>query len=313
MCLYDQQLGALFSSSLFSDNKHGNTLLPKFKYQFDDPPLQTPSHYRTSNHPTLLSVSNPLYDPTSATLPEVLILLPIASPEKPRPPLQNSVAVVATDKSTQYSPALSPIPPDNLQAPPHGMPDVVLNRNSKDGATDARVMKVKLEEMSMASVTRKSGKEEKMKIGELGFRLSEIVLCLISFSVMAADKTKGWSGDSFDRYKEYRYCLAVNVIGFVYAGFQAYDLSYHIATGKHVIRHHLRYRFNLFMDQILAYLLVSAASSSATRVDDWQSNWGKDEFTKMATVSVVMAFLAFIAYAGSSLISGYNLYNHDAL
>lgn len=38
----------------------------------------------------------------------------------------------------------------------------------------------------------------------LGFRLSEVVLCLISFSVMAADKTQGWSGDSFDRYKEYR-------------------------------------------------------------------------------------------------------------
>jgi hypothetical protein len=33
----------------------------------------------------------------------------------------------------------------------------------------------------------------------------------------------------------------------------------------------------------------------------------------MATVSVVMAFLAFIAYAGSSLISGYNLYNRDGL
>jgi len=39
----------------------------------------------------------------------------------------------------------------------------------------------------------------------LGFRLSEVVLCLISFSVMAADKTSGWSGDSFDRYKEYRF------------------------------------------------------------------------------------------------------------
>ena len=37
------------------------------------------------------------------------------------------------------------------------------------------------------------------------FRLSEVVLCLISFSVMAADKTRGWSGDSFDRYKEYRF------------------------------------------------------------------------------------------------------------
>ena len=65
--------------------------------------------------------------------------------------------------------------------------------------------------------------------------------------------------------------------------------------------------------QILAYLLVSASSSAATRVDDWQSNWGKDEFTEMATASVVMAFLAFIAYAGSSIISGYNLYNRDAI
>ncbi|KAL9375318.1 hypothetical protein Peur_032197 [Populus x canadensis] len=236
---------------------------------------------------------------------------PSASPEKPQPPLQNSVAV--TDKSTQYSPALSPIPPDNLAAPPQGMPAVVLNRAVREQGPAAGVKQVGPEGRSTASVMRGSRKEEKMKIGELGFRVSEIILCLISFSVMAADKTKGWSGDSFDRYKEYRYCLAVNVIGFAYAGFQAYDLIYHIATEKHVIRHHLRHHFNLFMDQILAYLLVSASSSSATRVDDWQSNWGKDEFTKMATVSVVMAFLAFIAYAGSSLISGYNLYNRDRL
>lgn len=39
----------------------------------------------------------------------------------------------------------------------------------------------------------------------LGFRVCEFVLCLISFSVMASDKTEGWSGDSFDRYKEYRF------------------------------------------------------------------------------------------------------------
>ncbi|KAF2314688.1 hypothetical protein GH714_030028 [Hevea brasiliensis] len=63
--------------------------------------------------------------------------------------------------------------------------------------------------------------------------------------------------------------------------------------------------------QILAYLLISAASSAATRVDDWQSNWGKDEFTEMASASVAMAFLAFIAFAVSSLISGYNLYKNS--
>ncbi|KAL5186285.1 CASP-like protein 4A3 [Glycine soja] len=96
------------------------------------------------------------------------------------------------------------------------------------------------------------------------FRLSEVVLCLISFSVMAADKTRGWSGDSFDRYKEYRF-------------------------------------------KVLAYLLISAASSAATRVDDWQSNWGKDEFTEMASASIALAFLAFVAFAISSLFSGYNL------
>ncbi|KAM2039819.1 hypothetical protein ACFX1T_013226 [Malus domestica] len=114
---------------------------------------------------------------------------------------------------------------------------------------------------------------EMMKTAVLGFRVSELVLCLISFSVIAANKTQGWSDDSFDRYKEYRYYLAVNVIGFAYAAFQAYNLSYHLVTGKFVISHRLRCNFDFFMDQVLAYLLISASSSAATRVDEWQSNW----------------------------------------
>lgn len=64
--------------------------------------------------------------------------------------------------------------------------------------------------------------------------------------------------------------------------------------------------------QILAYLLMSASSSAATRVDDWISNWGGDEFTLMASSSIGMSFLAFIAFALSSLISGYNLCNLDS-
>ncbi|KAL9326502.1 hypothetical protein ACSQ67_007147 [Phaseolus vulgaris] len=153
---------------------------------------------------------------------------------------------------------------------------------------------------------------------------------------MAADKTSGWSGDSFDRYKEYRYCLSVNVIAFVYTAFQTCDLAYQVVAGRSIINHHLRYHFDFFMDQaslkivqfmffasnsflnvgdikiccdgqVLAYLLISSASSAATRVDDWQSNWGKDDFTEMASASIALAFLAFIAFAISSLISGYNL------
>lgn len=68
---------------------------------------------------------------------------------------------------------------------------------------------------------------------------------------------------------------------------------------------------NWLMLQILAYLLISASSAAATRVDDWQSNWGKDEFTEMASASIAMAFLAFIAFAFSSIISGFKLWTHQ--
>ncbi|XAR50173.1 hypothetical protein NMG60_11004427 [Bertholletia excelsa] len=159
------------------------------------------------------------------------------------------------------------------------------------------------------AILRRSRREVALKKAELGIRVCEVVLCLISFSVMAADKTQGWSGDSFDRYKEYRYCLSMTVIGFVYSGFQACDLAYSLASGKPHFFFPLRYHFDFAMDQILAYLLISASSSAATRVDDWVSNWGKDEFTEMASASVSMSFLAFAAFALSSLISGYTLCN----
>ncbi|KAF8378292.1 hypothetical protein HHK36_029631 [Tetracentron sinense] len=102
---------------------------------------------------------------------------------------------------------------------------------------------------AVLSILRKSRKEAMVKRGALGLRICEIVFCLVSTSVMAVDKTQGWSGDSFDRYKEYRYCISVTTIAFVYSGFQAYNLAYHLITGKHVIRHHLRPYFDFSMDQ----------------------------------------------------------------
>lgn len=50
----------------------------------------------------------------------------------------------------------------------------------------------------------------------LGFRVCEVIFCLISFSVMAADKTQGWSGDSWDRYKEYRFLNSIFLFFFIY-------------------------------------------------------------------------------------------------
>lgn len=59
---------------------------------------------------------------------------------------------------------------------------------------------------------------------------------------------------------------------------------------------------------MLTYLLISSGSSAATRVDDWKSNWGADKFPELATASVGLGFVAFVAFAFSSVISGYLLY-----
>ncbi|XP_024977435.1 CASP-like protein 4A1 isoform X2 [Cynara cardunculus var. scolymus] len=161
---------------------------------------------------------------------------------------------------------------------------------------------------SVGSV-RRTDKEGSMKKIALGFRIFELLFCLVSLSVMATDKRQGWALDSFYRYKEFRYSMAVNVVGFAYAVLQGFDLAYQLATGNHYNRRHtLRYYFDFAMDQMLTYLLISSGSSAATRVDDWKSNWGADKFPELATASVGLGFVAFVAFAFSSVISGYLLY-----
>ncbi|KAL1224332.1 CASP-like protein 4A3 [Cardamine amara subsp. amara] len=273
------------------------------------------------------------------------------STEKSLPPTDTSMAIVAFDNSTtQYS--SSPSPPHSLDhssesdkeekfKPEEGRrnknpvkieetpsPIVVVhnhnhNRSVKEMAPSvvttrksARIVSGRSSGQrsgAVLAILKRSRREEVVKFSALGFRLSEVVLALISFSIMAADKTQGWSGDSFDRYKEYRFCLSVNVVAFIYSSFQACDLAYHLVKEKHLISHHLRPLFEFILDQVLAYLLICASTAAVTRVDDWVSNWGKDDFTEMASASIAMSFLAFFAFAFSSLISGYNLFNQDSL
>ncbi|CAH1439744.1 unnamed protein product [Lactuca virosa] len=57
---------------------------------------------------------------------------------------------------------------------------------------------------------RRSKREVMVDRSALGFRVLELILSLIAFSVMATDKTQGWSGDSFDRYREYSWTLRGN-------------------------------------------------------------------------------------------------------
>ncbi|XP_015689474.2 CASP-like protein 4A3 [Oryza brachyantha] len=148
-----------------------------------------------------------------------------------------------------------------------------------------------------------------LRRAELGFRVSAAVFCLVSLSVMAADTTPSWSGDSFRRYNEYRYTLAASVLAFTYSGFQLVVEVHHFVTGKHIIRDPSRKYFNLAMDQILAYLLLSASSAALSRNDVWVSRFGVDQFAKLINASASMAFLAFIALGLSSIISAYYVFS----
>lgn len=129
---------------------------------------------------------------------------PMNSPGK-SPPVDNSMAIVAVDKFTQCTPQPSPRPHENTAYPQASA--MMFNRAMREEGPPV-VGKVRPNGRSAVVDSWKSRREDTMKVAELGFRISEVVLCLISFSVMAADKTQGWSGDSYDRYREYRFVLS---------------------------------------------------------------------------------------------------------
>ncbi|XP_072993574.1 CASP-like protein 4A3 isoform X2 [Typha latifolia] len=154
-----------------------------------------------------------------------------------------------------------------------------------------------------ATVRRKD-----VRMAAVGLRVSAMVLSLVSFSIMSADKTQGWAGDFFARYDEYRYSLVVNVMACAYSGFQVYAEVYRTITGSHITGRSLGYHLDFTMDQILAYLSMSSSSAAASRNSIWVTRFGADDFTKMIDASVAMSFLAFATLSLSSVISAYNIF-----
>ncbi|XP_008458753.2 CASP-like protein 4A1 [Cucumis melo] len=253
------------------------------------PPLHSPSISSDFSDHTCHSRGN-------SSIDDVQDLPPSANPPSPRPVAANraqpSEPIVVTKVDTEIQ----------------GVRKVEEVSDSDGDVESADGGKVGRGRKLMESLSIKKIKEEELrKKILLGFRICGFAFCLVSVSVMASDKDQGWALDSFYRYKEFRYCMAVNVIGFVYSALQSYDLVYFLSTGKHMMRNHFKQYFDFFIDQIIAYLLLSASSSAATRIDDWQSNWGRDKFPDMATGSLALSIVAFVAFALSCIISGYTL------
>ena len=117
----------------------------------------------------------------------------------------NSRAIVIVETSTQFAQTAPPATEsEHRNPPPNELPEVVVTRPARPEPRSPAAPRGRARAAPPPSLAVPK-REVMLKKVALGFRLSEVVLCLISFSVMAADKTRGWSGDSFDRYKEYRF------------------------------------------------------------------------------------------------------------
>ena len=194
---------SLVPHSFFSLSHHPNTFFIPFSFSLNSattisnniamPSMKTSSSKTSESSTQFDSPHSPL-----RSFPLFDNADPFHSPQN-----DNSRAIVIVETtSTQFAQAAPPAPESEHRNPP---PEAVVTRpvwpETKSSATVGRTRPRPVAPPS--SVVPK--REMMAKKVALGFRLSEVVLCLISFSVMAADKTRGWSGDSFDRYKEYRF------------------------------------------------------------------------------------------------------------
>ncbi|KAG8077354.1 hypothetical protein GUJ93_ZPchr0007g6293 [Zizania palustris] len=143
----------------------------------------------------------------------------------------------------------------------------------------------------------------------VALRIVTAVLSLAAFAVMASARTSGWDGDHYGRYEQYRYAVVVNAIVCIYSLAQALGDIRRMVSPRFIFRSTSSYYFSLFLDQVLAYLLMSAASAAASRNDLWVSRFGSDPFNKRISSSVWLSFVGFIALAANSLISTANIFS----
>ncbi|XP_058110453.1 CASP-like protein 4B4 isoform X2 [Magnolia sinica] len=161
---------------------------------------------------------------------------------------------------------------------------------------------------AISSILQRWRREDLLKKGNLVLRSSAFVFSFISFIVMASNKHGDWM--NFDKYEEYRYCLAIAILASLYTVLQVSREIRRISTGRDLITRQTSGYLDFFGDQIVAYLLISAGSA-ATPLMNRMREGADNLFTDASAASISMAFFAFIALALSALISGYKLSNQN--
>ena len=144
---------------------------------------------------------------------------PRSNPKAQSPPSDHpSVDSLLSSDHSSLSHGFSPPPLTSQPSDPNSKPPAVaVSRAEFTSRDQPTAITVELEEQSQTlgsgsgkrlrpdlSILRRTKRDKMVRKALLGFRISGFVFCLVSFSVLAADKDQGWALDSFDRYKEFR-------------------------------------------------------------------------------------------------------------
>ncbi|KAG0590106.1 hypothetical protein M758_1G070700 [Ceratodon purpureus] len=148
----------------------------------------------------------------------------------------------------------------------------------------------------------------------LGLRVSEFVLSVIAFSLMAAADQ---NGAVFNNFTSYSFLLAVNVLVVLYTLGQIIISIMFLVSGKATTKLYLFITFGC--DQLFAFLLMAAGAAGASVallinrngvLDDYGNgcrDGGITVFCGHAEAAVAFTFLSFFCMLISSLIGVYSL------
>ncbi|KAJ8533788.1 hypothetical protein K7X08_007112 [Anisodus acutangulus] len=99
------------------------------------------------------------------------------------------------------------------------------------------------------------------------------------------------------------YVLAIAILSTLYTGLQFLRHIHQLSTGKESFSRQRLALVSFFGEQVVAYFLLSAASSAVPLTNRMREN-NDNIFTDSSVAAISMEFLAFIALAVSALISG---------
>ena len=157
---------------------------------------------------------------------------------------------------------------------------------------------------SFSAITQRWKREDLVKKASPITRGLCLLFSLLAFIIMVSNK-HGY-GRNFDDYEEYKYVLAIAIISTVYTAWQTFVYL----SKREFFDRRTSMMVDFSGDQIVAYLLISAASSAIPLTNRFRESQD-NIFTDSAASAISMTVFAFFSLALSALFTGYKLSTHS--